>query len=247
VGALSIRFVANAAELRKVGRFRHAVYVEEMGRHNGEPDGDRLLIDALDRGAYIIAAWDGAEVVGTVRISLCGTSEIGAYGHWYRAGDVAGPAWPHRTALLTRLMVAPAYRRTPLSARLCAACFSFGLARGVTCALMDCNEHLLPYFARLGWMFRGSFIHPDYGRVYTHSFDLTDAGRLRGLRSPLLRAVSAAGGHDDGALATTPAMLAACLAKPEPADRRWPDAGRAGGKPLRLRPSPASSVTGHGR
>ena len=185
MGALSIRFVANAAELRRVGRFRHAIYVEEMGRHDDAPGGDRLLIDALDRGAYIIAAWDGTEVVGTVRISLCGSADIGPYEGWYRAPDVAGPAWPLHTAVLTRLMVAPAYRRTPLSARLCAACFSFGLARGITCALMDCNEHLLPYFAKFGWELQGSFDHPDYGRVFTHSLDLTDATRLRGLRSSI--------------------------------------------------------------
>ena len=219
MSALSIRFVRTAAELRDVGQFRHAVYVEEMGRHADSPTPSRLLVDALDEGAYIIAAWRGTEVVGTVRISLCGSSDIGAYERWYRAPAVAGTAWPLRTAVLTRLMVAPAFRRTTLSARLCGRCFSFGLAKGVTCALMDCNEHLLPYFARIGWKLRGSFVHPDYGRVFTHSFDLTDAEHLLGLRSPILRAAGSAGSCQDGvACPTTPAMVAACLKKPAISD-----------------------------
>ncbi|WP_395613157.1 GNAT family N-acetyltransferase [Allosphingosinicella sp.] len=229
MGALSIRFVSNVAELRQVGRFRHAVYVEEMHRHRDRPDGDRLLIDPMDDGAYIIAAWDGTAVVGTVRISLCGSAGIGAYEDWYRAPEVAGSAWPSRTALLTRLMVAPEFRRTTLSARLCGACFSFGVARGVTCALMDCNEHLLPYFARIGWILQGSFDHPDYGRVFTHSFDLADVGRLRGLRSPLLRA---AAGADSGgaAIVTTSAMVAACMERSAPKRAAHVPPSRKGGR-----------------
>lgn len=189
MGAISIRFVSDADELREVGRFRYAVYVEEMARLPAKPNGARLLIDELDVGAYILAAWDCARIVGTVRVSLCGSSNIGAYERWYRSPEIAGPAWPSRTALLTRLMVAPHFRRTTLSARLSAAAFAFGRARGITCALMDCNEHLLPYFAKFGWKIHGSFDHPDYGWVFTHSLDLTDLAELARLRSPLLRAV----------------------------------------------------------
>lgn len=84
-------------------------------------------------------------------------------------------------------MVAPHHRDSLLGVQLCGTAFGIGVAKGVSCALMDCNEHLLPFFARLGWKVEGAFEHPEYGWVFTHSLDLVDTPRLRRLRSPFVR------------------------------------------------------------
>lgn len=183
-----ISFVETAAELHAVARFRYSVYVQEMGRF--QPDADhrrQTILDELDDGGYVAAAWYGDEVVGTVRISLCGSSSLGAYPEWYNAACIAGSAWPVQSAILTRLSVAQHLRGSMLGIQLCAAAFAFGADRGIKCALMDCNEHLLPFFAKIGWRLQGAFEHPHYGWVYTHSFNLADEDYLREIRSPFVR------------------------------------------------------------
>lgn len=187
-----IKFVSNADELRQIGRFRYSVYVEEMGRP--QPSADHVqgtIFDDLDEGSYIIVAWLGEEVVGTVRVNFCGLSDIGPYKEWYEAERVAGDHWPVGTAVLTRLMVSPRHRGTMLNTRLSALAFQLGLANNIGCALMDCNAHLVNYFQRFGWRPEGSFSHPDYGEVVTHSLDLTDTNRLGAMQSPFLRVLRA--------------------------------------------------------
>ena len=185
---MTLGLVTSPSELLKVARFRYAVYVEEMGRPQPSADHrNRLIVDRMDIGSHIIAAWSGDEVVGTVRVSLCGTSDVGKYRDWYRAEEVAGHHWPNRTAILTRLMVGAGFRRTTINARLCLMSFQVGVAHGVACALLDCNDHLVDYFGRLGFRAEGTFEHPDYGTVRTLSLDLLDWNRLTEIRSPFLR------------------------------------------------------------
>lgn len=184
----SLMFVRTSDQLREVARFRYSVYIDEMGRPQRDADHDQCtIIDRLDQDSFVIGAWVGDRVVGTCRVNFCGRSDIGPYEEWYQAASVAGEHWPASTAILTRLMVAPEYRGSMLSAKLATEAFILGRSRGIECALMDCNEHLLDFFAKIGWIVVGSFQHPDYGAVFTHRFDLRDLAHLERIRSPFVR------------------------------------------------------------
>lgn len=186
--ALAVRQVRSARDLRQVGRFRYAVYVSEMGRPQKNADHQQLLIiDDLDLGSIVLAAWDAGRVVGTCRVSFCHSCDIGPYEQWYRAPQVAKASWPDATAILTRLMVAPERRGSLLAMKLASEAFLLGQRNGIRCALMDCNEHLLLFFAAMGWRLVGNFDHPEYGLVYTHLFDLDDFAHMAKIRSPFLR------------------------------------------------------------
>lgn len=188
--ALEIGFVSTATQLWEVARFRYTIYVEEMGRPQVAADhARRLILDSLDLDSHIIVAQVAGQIVGTVRVNLCGQSNIGRYREWYRAEAIAGDCWPEQTAILTRLMVDASHRQTFVNAKLCFTAFQLGAANGIACAMMDCNQHLTTYFSRLGCEDRGTFDHPEYGRVNRLSFDLTDIDRLRRIKSPFLRSL----------------------------------------------------------
>ena len=60
---------------------------------------------------------------------------------------------------------------------------------------MDCNEPLLEFFAKTGWLIVGRFDHPDYGTVHTHRFDLHNLSHLERVKSPFLRCLRGAPEH----------------------------------------------------
>ena len=117
-----IRPALNALELEKIFQFRYAIYVEEMGRI--QHDASHVLkqiSDKLDHGGTNIAAFSGDDVVGVVRVNFPARSCIGGYEDLYQLNKL-GADHPQKTAIVTRLMIAPHLRRSTLVVRLCAAC-----------------------------------------------------------------------------------------------------------------------------
>jgi hypothetical protein len=54
-------------------------------------------------------------------------------------------------------------------------------------ALIDCNEYLLSFFLRLGFLPWGPpVVHPSYGHVHVLKLDCLDLDNLRQMRSPIL-------------------------------------------------------------
>lgn len=186
--AIRIAAAADDAELRQVFAFRYRIYVEEMNRVQHYADhARRQIVDPLDGAAHNLVAWNGAEVVGVVRVNFAREGGLGLYEALYGMADV-GADHPARTAITTRLMTAPEYRGSPLAVRLSMAAYGLGLAAGIRWNFMDCNDHLVPFFTALGYVrHRGIVDHPEYGAVHCMVFDLEDRAGLAALRSPLLR------------------------------------------------------------
>ena len=76
-----------------------------------------------------------------------------------------GAEHPATTSVSTRLMVSPEHRGSTLATRLCRAAFDFGSDHGVVWNFMDCNDHLVGFFARMGFEKTHTAIHEEYGRV----------------------------------------------------------------------------------
>ena len=120
--AVEIRPLANADELRAVQQQRYVVYVEELGYANPQVDphanpwcnpNNRVVVDALDTTAQILGAFDGDELVGSVRINH------GQFGEYANLECVRRfePYFPDRMMLITKLVIAPAYRAGTLMGR----------------------------------------------------------------------------------------------------------------------------------
>ena len=192
---LDIRLASTAADLRAVYRFRYAVYVEEMNRPQKHADHEsKLIIDSLDvPSAYVLAAWDAGELVGTVRNNFLRSCDIGEYARQYALTGFS-PEFLAAASITTRLMVHPRYRCTTLATRLSCAAYRGGLERGITTDFIDCNRHLVGYFAGLGYRrHRDNLVHPEYGVVTVMRLDLTDHSHLEAIRSPFRRTLRARG------------------------------------------------------
>lgn len=172
-------------ERRAVYALRFAVYVEEMGRRQAHANHAlRQVEEPEDLGArLLVARTEGGEVVGTARVHL--KTEIpSALASMYQLHHFV-PFHPTQTSTTTKLMVAPAYRRSPLALRLAQACYDLGMAEGVSFNFIDCNAPLRPFFLRLGFrQLVEDFVHPDYGTVSPLVLALHDVAYMRRLGSP---------------------------------------------------------------
>jgi len=187
--AFSVRIVSTDAERLAVYRFRYRVYVEEMRRAPHDADHERrVLTDALDPTGRLFAAFEGDEVVGTVRLNSAAESDLEYYEGMYQMTGLAGADLAN-SAMGTALMVAPRYRGTSLALRLVRMLVREMASRGLRFLFVDCNAHLVSYYQRLGGrIHRPRVEHPDYGEVTVLYLDLADAAWLEASRSPLRNA-----------------------------------------------------------
>jgi len=186
IKSIPIRLVSEPDDLEEIYRFRYQVYVEEMNRNQFYADHTAKRIeDPLDRSGCNFAAFQDDEVVGVVRGNFPRTSSVGYY-EIFMDMCSAGRFHPNATSLCTRLMVAPRLRRTSLAMRLAQAIYEFGLRNKMRYNFIDCDDHLVGFFDRLGYIFRRRAEHPEYGLGNVMRLDLLDREHLVRQRSPFL-------------------------------------------------------------
>ena len=184
---MEIRLATQPAELAAIYRFRYAIYVEEMNRKQKYADHEaRLIQDPIDCGSYILGAWENGELVGTVRSSVLSRVDISDYYDFYQIARLT-PAEIALSSITTRLMIHSRHRRGSLAIRLAKAIYQIGLEQAITTDLIDCNEHLVPFFTGLGYrLHRNDLVHPEYGAVTVMKLGLSDYAHLQQIRSPFL-------------------------------------------------------------
>lgn len=182
-----IRRAETAADLEQLYRFRYAVYVEEMHRPQRYADhGRKRIEEPLDATAANFIALKDDEVIGCLRWNGGQDTDFGEYVELYDMRR-AGPYFPERCGITTKLMVAAAYRRSALPVLLCRAGYSHARQQGLLADFMDCNPHLEAQFAAFGYRpYRSRVQHPEYGHVLPMVLVCTDLDHLRRVRSPLV-------------------------------------------------------------
>jgi Acetyltransferase (GNAT) domain len=184
--SIPIRLASTAEELETIYQFRYQIYVEEMDRRQFYADHSaRRIEDPLDRGGYNFAAFQDDEVVGVVRVNFPRVSSI-AYYETFLDMHSADRFHPNATSMCTRLMVAPRLRRTSLAMRLAQVSYGFGLHNKIRYNFVDCDDHLISFFQRLGYIFHRRAEHPEYGIGNVMRLDLLDRARLAQTRSPFM-------------------------------------------------------------
>ncbi len=168
-------------------RFWYDTYVTEMQRDLDRADHERCeLPDTRERTGWIIAALLGERVVGTVICTPCRRGNMGQYKDLYRLNKL-GEGYVQNTGIITKLMVAPKYRSSPVTFEMCRELYRFGVPKGVNRVVIDCNDYLVPFFKRLGFtQWIDPVVHPSYGRVNVLQLDCLDLEHLERVRSPIL-------------------------------------------------------------
>ncbi len=185
---MTIKLATTDFERHQVYRFRYQVYVEEMQRVQTYANHDaKTIIEPFDRRAHILAAFEGSEIVGTIRANFARESDLGYYTEFYDMRRL-GTAFPGSASITTKLMIVPQHRRGTLAVRLAMAIYDVGRDHGITHDFIDCNPHLEPFFRQLGYLsYKGSARHPEYGDVLPMLLDLDDFAHLSRLNSPFVK------------------------------------------------------------
>jgi len=70
--------------------------------------------------------------------------------------------------------------------RLAQVSYSFGLRNKIRYNFVDCDDHLIGFFQRLGYIFHRRAEHPEYGMGNVMRLDLLDRTRMAQTRSPFV-------------------------------------------------------------
>lgn len=187
---ISIRTAESELDFSAAYRFWYDIYVTEMGRHRDDAltsHDNQLLYDRLaSRGVLKLAEKDG-RVVGTVLTTPANDKYVDKYRKLYCI-DESDQERLRRSCITTKLMVTPELRKTKLTLRLACATYDHGMRQGMLHNYIDCNDHLVPLFKKLGFeQHLPSLYHPDYGKVNSMHLRVTDHIYLAEKRSPFLR------------------------------------------------------------
>lgn len=175
-----LKVATSDAELEALYAFRYRIYVEEMARPQKYADHTtRRIRDPVDNCGHNIVAWDAeGQISGCVRVNLARDGALDYYSGLLGLKAV-GAEHPAATSVCTRLMILPKYRGSTLATRLSCASFDFGLDRGIVWNFLDCNDHLVGFFARMGYERTHSAVHEEYGRVNVMRLNIRDYAHLK--------------------------------------------------------------------
>jgi GNAT superfamily N-acetyltransferase len=186
--SIEIRKVRTESEARAVFRLRYQVYVEELGRTQRHADhAARLVQEPLDSCANLFCAYQGSQLVGTVRTNYTRDSPLEAYEQLYEMSR-SGTSHPHSTSITTKLVVAPEHRNSTLGFRLATAAYCVALCDGIMFDFVDVYPARVAFFERLGYRVHlPHTMHPEYGSVVVMRIEVRDERHLSQVRSPFLR------------------------------------------------------------
>lgn len=202
---VAVRRVTDPAELEQVFRLRYDVYVGEMGRTEPNADHERRTIqDQHDKTAFIIGAFGGPEnrdLVGTIRFN--GACDLDETDHAFWRMRSAGPFFPQRAGVTTKLIVCPKHRSIGTPIKLAAEAFREGYLSGLRFCFIDCNEPRRPLFEALGFRKIGDTAnHPRYGEVHVMGLNMADWAEIQRIKSPLLSMTEGLSPHPEAAAFT---------------------------------------------
>lgn len=190
-----IKFIDTETERNAVYRFRYQIYCEEMGRVQQYADHTAKTIrEPLDEHAHIMAAYEDGELVATLRSNFACQCDLGYYPELYNMAAIAS-VYPRHVSMGTKFMMLPRYRRGTLAVRIMMAAFKRGMEEDIRFDFLDCNPHLEPFFAGMGYRPScGRVHHPEYGDVQPLYLAFGDAEHLRAVGSPFAKLLPAFAG-----------------------------------------------------
>jgi predicted GNAT family N-acyltransferase len=178
-------------ERQAIYRFRYGVHVGELSRSiSGADHRRKRIIDPLDSWSQLIYAKSNNQVIGTARITIGRIkkfpNELTQVLQMDRFEDFDSGS--KTISLVTKLIVDPRYRKTPVSFRLMARCYEMVREHHSQFSFGGCSPYLIPMYEQLGYRrFADGFQDPGYGFVIPILLLPEDVVHLTAVRSPFMR------------------------------------------------------------
>jgi hypothetical protein len=166
--------VSNAEEWHKAQEIMMAVNHAELGKNFLQ---EEVAFD--ENVCTLYAEWEG-KAVGCVR---CHFEKPSAQELLKRGLNV--PEGFHKVALTDRLLILPEFRQSRAVLYLVNEIYRQALLQSTHLALMECEDHLLKFYKRMG--FRAyRYVNYDYGGRYQLFINPWDINHLETVRSPFV-------------------------------------------------------------
>ncbi len=184
--AIRIKQAETEEELQRLYQFRYDVYVDEMARTQMYADHERrMIVEPLDESAMNIIALDDDTVVGGLRVNFSKYTDLGYYSDLYEM-EKLGKFHPKFTSITTKLMIIKEHRKGRLAIRLAQAAYVAAVDAGIMFDFIDCNDHLLHFFKKLGYrQIRQKINHKEFGEVTPMIICVNDLEYFEQIESPL--------------------------------------------------------------
>lgn len=191
--AIQIAIATTSKEKESIFHFRYQIYIEEMSKNTFDADHkNRLLYDELDKWSLLLYASAGTKIIGTARINT-GTLDnfpksVVDYLSLTAFQDFPRETTDCKLAFLTKLMVAPTYRGTPVLYLLIAKCYEFLCNQQIQFGFGICNLHLPRLYEQMGFhRYTQNYYFPGYGLQIPLVIPIDDIQHFRNVRSPFYR------------------------------------------------------------
>jgi hypothetical protein len=184
---LTLQLAVSPEQRAAAFKFRYQVWVEELEQPSRFANHyEKQLRDDLDDFAHIVIAQDGEKIVGTQRINVASQGNLGEWIDFFGLRELDS-FFPQAISYSSRLMIASSHRSSALSSRLNRRCYEIGTNFGVCFDFIDCREHFMPYFSRIGY--RVARTELDAGEVVPMVLLTHDVLYMKQCRSPFLWSV----------------------------------------------------------
>src|SRR5262249_29290229 len=122
--------------------------------------------------------------------NIAGECDLGTYALLHRLHELDTVS-PEQISMTSKLIIAEKYRNRGAMLRLAHALFRIGVSRGVAVDFIDCEQHLIPMYYRLGYRQTAEmpFEHPELGPRYPMRL-FTDRSYLSRVRSPFVSSLT---------------------------------------------------------
>lgn len=148
-----VRTATTEADRAAVYRLRYELYVEEQGLFGDTADHERRwLRDAMDDEATLLVAYEGTEVVGTVRLLHGGDGRIDAETRHTFDLDAFADVLDERDIIVTsRMLVRAQHRGGELPRMILVRGFELAVGSGAELLVGECEPHLVNTWIRLNF------------------------------------------------------------------------------------------------
>ncbi len=184
-----IRLAETREEKESIYHFRYKVYVEEMGKSFRHADHSvQILTDEFDETAdiYCIKTKDG--IASTIRVNYIDRCELDPFYRDCYALERFSHVPPGQISMTSRLMVAPAWRKSKLLGRFLNHIFEEGRKNGAQLDFCYCAPFLVRLYEYLGYrQYKDNFNDPDVGYRIPLVLVGGDMEHLKSVGSPFHR------------------------------------------------------------
>ncbi|GMA98580.1 GNAT family N-acetyltransferase [Pelosinus sp. IPA-1] len=191
---IKIKKASTKREREAIYKLRYRVYVEEMGKTPmlSANHKEKKIVDAVDDQSVLLYAQLGAEVIGTIRVTVGNMgafpTELQQVFKMKQFDDFLQGTANQKHSLSTKMMVISKYRSSQAAYLLLSKAYEVFRDEGVQFIFGGCSPYLVPLYERLGFRRLGyNFIERGFGLIIPLFLITEDIKHLQTVRSPFLR------------------------------------------------------------